>query len=191
MSANNAIERTADPRHASCVRTCRASGRGPLIADVRMKMRRAIQCAMMTLVLVTSGCVGPSLVRRMDQRIQGEWQLDSRWWRDMSPGAGNIVSVKPTNEVYLVIRNGRIAEMSQGKVVRSSEYSLLRRRNDVIVMRTDGIRGARVDDIVYEVVSAGDDTLAFHAWDDRYRLPYQNSIKSEYRRLSTTQSETE
>ena len=32
--ANKAIERTADPRHASCVRTCRASGRGPLIANV-------------------------------------------------------------------------------------------------------------------------------------------------------------
>jgi hypothetical protein len=31
---NKAMERTADPRHASCVRTCRASGRGPLIADV-------------------------------------------------------------------------------------------------------------------------------------------------------------
>ena len=29
------MERTADPRHASCVRTCRASGRGPLIAKVR------------------------------------------------------------------------------------------------------------------------------------------------------------
>ena len=34
MSPNKAIERTADPRHASCVRTCRATGRGPLIADV-------------------------------------------------------------------------------------------------------------------------------------------------------------
>jgi hypothetical protein len=34
QSPNKAIERTADPRHASCVRTCRASGRGPLIADV-------------------------------------------------------------------------------------------------------------------------------------------------------------
>jgi hypothetical protein len=32
---NHAIERTADPRHVSCVRTCRASGRGPLIANVR------------------------------------------------------------------------------------------------------------------------------------------------------------
>jgi hypothetical protein len=32
---NHAIERTADPRHASCVRTCRATGRGPLIANVR------------------------------------------------------------------------------------------------------------------------------------------------------------
>ena len=32
---NHAMERTADPRHASCVRTCRATGRGPLIADVR------------------------------------------------------------------------------------------------------------------------------------------------------------
>ena len=31
---NHAIERTADPRHASCVRTCRAAGRGPLIAIV-------------------------------------------------------------------------------------------------------------------------------------------------------------
>ena len=35
MSPNKAIERTADPRHASCVRTCRATGRGPLIAVVR------------------------------------------------------------------------------------------------------------------------------------------------------------
>ena len=31
---NQAMERTADPRHASCVRTCRASGRDPLIAIV-------------------------------------------------------------------------------------------------------------------------------------------------------------
>ena len=29
------MERTADPWHASCVRTCRATGRGPLIAVVR------------------------------------------------------------------------------------------------------------------------------------------------------------
>jgi hypothetical protein len=28
------MQRTADPRHASCVRTCRATGRGPLIAIV-------------------------------------------------------------------------------------------------------------------------------------------------------------
>ena len=34
---NHAMERTADPRHASCVRTCRATGRGPLIADVRRR----------------------------------------------------------------------------------------------------------------------------------------------------------
>ena len=34
---NHAIERTADPRHASCVRTCRATGRGPLIAIVGAK----------------------------------------------------------------------------------------------------------------------------------------------------------
>ena len=32
--SNHAIERTADPRHGSCVRTCRATGRGPLIAIV-------------------------------------------------------------------------------------------------------------------------------------------------------------
>ena len=31
---NHAMERTADPRHASCIRTCRATGRGPLIAVV-------------------------------------------------------------------------------------------------------------------------------------------------------------
>ena len=37
MSANHAMERTADPRHASCVRTCRAAGRGPLIAIVRFQ----------------------------------------------------------------------------------------------------------------------------------------------------------
>jgi hypothetical protein len=34
MTPNHAIERTADPRHASCIRTCRATGRGPVIADV-------------------------------------------------------------------------------------------------------------------------------------------------------------
>jgi hypothetical protein len=34
---NHAMERTADPRHASCVRTCRATGRGPLIADVGLE----------------------------------------------------------------------------------------------------------------------------------------------------------
>ena len=34
MTPNHAIERTADPWHASCVRTGRATGRGPLIADV-------------------------------------------------------------------------------------------------------------------------------------------------------------
>ena len=31
------MQRTADPRHASCVRTCRASGRGPLIAIVGVR----------------------------------------------------------------------------------------------------------------------------------------------------------
>jgi hypothetical protein len=35
MSANNAIQLTTDPRHASCVRTCRATGPLQLIADVR------------------------------------------------------------------------------------------------------------------------------------------------------------
>ena len=39
MKPNPAMERTADPRHASCVRTCRAAGRGPLIAIVRLKGR--------------------------------------------------------------------------------------------------------------------------------------------------------
>jgi hypothetical protein len=35
---NHAIERTADPRHASCVRTCRATGRGPLIATFACRL---------------------------------------------------------------------------------------------------------------------------------------------------------
>jgi hypothetical protein len=39
MMPNHAMERTADPRHASCVRTCRATGRGPLIANVRAQTR--------------------------------------------------------------------------------------------------------------------------------------------------------
>jgi hypothetical protein len=37
---NHAMQRTADPRHASCVRTWRATGRGPLIAIVRRIERR-------------------------------------------------------------------------------------------------------------------------------------------------------
>lgn len=35
---NHAMQRTADPRHASCVRTCRASGRGPLVAIVPLRL---------------------------------------------------------------------------------------------------------------------------------------------------------
>jgi hypothetical protein len=39
MTPNPAMERTADPRHASCVRTWRATDRGPLIAIVRAQTR--------------------------------------------------------------------------------------------------------------------------------------------------------
>jgi hypothetical protein len=32
------MDRNLHPRHASCVRTCRATGSGPVMADVRVKI---------------------------------------------------------------------------------------------------------------------------------------------------------
>jgi hypothetical protein len=38
-SANNAMDRNLHPRHASCVRTCRAGVPVPVMADVRAQTR--------------------------------------------------------------------------------------------------------------------------------------------------------
>ena len=54
-SPNHAIERTADPRHASCVRTCRATGRGPLITIVRHEMKALLTALTLSLTLPSSG----------------------------------------------------------------------------------------------------------------------------------------
>ena len=59
---NHAIERTANPRHASCVRTCRASGRGPLIAIVGpQKSMKTISRVVLLLVMLLSTASGRGL----------------------------------------------------------------------------------------------------------------------------------
>jgi hypothetical protein len=60
---NHAIERTADPRHASCVRTCRATGRGPLIADVRRQRMKSTTAYIIAMMLWVIGCSSHSLLR--------------------------------------------------------------------------------------------------------------------------------
>ena len=71
------MERTADPRHASCVRTCRASSRGPLIAVVRLSGRMkklSLVTGMIGIALLIQGCAS-SRVNVAPGRAEREFLL--------------------------------------------------------------------------------------------------------------------
>ena len=62
-SPNNAIQLTTDPRHASCLRTCRATGPLQLIADVRQE-RRCLNTCSYNGESAFDEVVGPSMIAR-------------------------------------------------------------------------------------------------------------------------------
>lgn len=156
-------------------------------------MNKQTALTLMCAVLVT-GCttLHCASARRLDQQIQGEWQLVQWSNRNMAPGHGELVYRIPVDPVVMIIRNGYVVTVQGTNIVSSTPYYLTT-AEDLI---GGGVRPILHDHPGRNCTQYSEDHQSFFledgrlhllAWDVEGQHGCQNANNFEYR--PATQSE--